>query len=162
MLEERLGAERELFRQARNWFGRRELLLSLCVVTLAIAMLLAAAPAYYGLQEAKLGRFTPTAQLAGKNWRYVVDFPVDNPLTIQKLIECESQGLNIARTDSNGQTSWGILQFNGRSTWEEMERRFHFRGDPRNPSQAIHMADMMISNGLVERWSCSHSLGLAR
>jgi hypothetical protein len=104
----------------------------------------------------------PIARIAGKNWGYNLAFPVYNAATIARLIECESQGLNIARPDSNGQMSWGILQFNGTSTWEEMERRFHFYGDPLNPSEAIHMADMMISNGLLGRWSCSHTLGLVK
>jgi hypothetical protein len=104
----------------------------------------------------------PIAQIAGATWSYDLNFPVHNPSIIQKLIECESQGLNIARPDSNGQMSWGILQFNGTSTWQEMERRFHFYGDPTNPPEAIHMADMMISNGLIGRWTCARSLGLTR
>lgn len=104
----------------------------------------------------------PIARIAGKNWGYTLTFPVSNAATIARLIECESQGLNVGRPDSNGQISWGILQFNGTSTWQEMEHRFHFYGDPRNPSQAIHMADMMISNGLLGRWSCAHSLGLVK
>lgn len=104
----------------------------------------------------------PIARIAGKNWGYSLSFPVSNAATIARLIDCESQGLNVGRPDSNGQISWGILQFNGTSTWQEMERRFHFYGDPRNPSEAIHMADLMISNGLLGRWSCAHSLGLVK
>lgn len=104
----------------------------------------------------------PVARIAGKNWGYTLAFPVYNAAIISQLIDCESQGLNIGRPDSNGQMSWGVLQFNGTSTWEEMERRFHFYGDPRNPSEAIHMADMMISNGLLGRWSCAHTLGLVK
>ena len=53
--------------------------------------------------------------------------------------------------------SWGILQFNGTSTWNEMERRFNFYGDPKSPPDAIHMADMMISSGLIGRWTCARS-----
>ncbi len=109
-----------------------------------------------------LRKFMPVAQISGTNWRYDLNFPVRNHAAIARLIECESQGLNISRADSNGQTSWGILQFNGTSTWQEMERRFHFYGDPRNPSEAIHMADMMISSGLAARWSCARSLGLSK
>ena len=104
----------------------------------------------------------PIARIAGKNWGYDLTFPVYNAAVIAKLIECESQGLNVGRPDSNGQMSWGVLQFNGTSTWEEMERRFHFYGDPRNPPEAIHMADMMISSGLLGRWSCAHTLGLVK
>ncbi len=104
----------------------------------------------------------PIARIAGKNWGYDLTFPVYNAATIVKLIDCESQGLNVGRPDSNGQMSWGVLQFNGTSTWQEMERRFHFHGDPRNPPEAIHMADMMISSGFLGRWSCAHTLGLVK
>ena len=108
------------------------------------------------------GGAIPVAQVAGKNWRYDLSFPVHNPSTIEQLIQCESQGQNISRMDSNGQLSQGILQFNGTSTWNEMEHRFDFYGDPRNPTAAIHMADMMISDGLVGRWTCARSLGLTK
>jgi len=101
----------------------------------------------------------PVAEVSGKNWHYDLSFPVYNSSILERLIQCESQGLNISRTDSNGRMSWGILQFNGTSTWKEMERRFDFHGDPRNPQEAIHMADMMISSGLIGRWACARSLG---
>jgi hypothetical protein len=104
----------------------------------------------------------PVAEVSGKNWHYDLDFPVHNSSTIERLIQCESQGLNISHIDSNGQMSWGILQFNGTSTWNEMEQRFDFHGDPRNPPEAIHMADMMISGGLIGRWTCARSLGLTK
>ena len=104
----------------------------------------------------------PVAEVSGKNWHYDLNFPVYNSSTLERLIQCESQGLNISRTDSNGQMSWGILQFNGTSTWNEMERRFNFYGDPRNPPDAIRMADMMISSGLIGRWTCARSLGLTK
>ena len=108
------------------------------------------------------GNAGSAAQIAGKTWRYDVNFPVYNAPIIARLIECESKGRNEGRPDSNGQVSWGILQFNGRSTWQEMEKRFHFYGDPRNPPDAIHMADMMISSGMVGRWSCARSLGITK
>jgi hypothetical protein len=104
----------------------------------------------------------PVAEVSGKNWRYDLNFAVYNSSTLERLIECESQGRNVSRTDSNGQMSWGILQFNGSSTWNEMEQRFNFYGDPRNPPDAIHMADMMISRGLIGRWACARSLGLTK
>jgi len=104
----------------------------------------------------------PVAEVSGKDWHYNVTFPVYNSSSLERLIQCESQGRNISRTDSNGQISWGILQFNGTSTWNEMEQRFNFYGDPRNPSDAIHMADMMISGGLIRRWACARSLGLTK
>jgi hypothetical protein len=104
----------------------------------------------------------PVAEVSGKNWHYDLSFPVYNSSTLERLIQCESQGLNISRLDSNRQMSWGILQFNGTSTWNEMERRFNFYGDPKNPPDAIHMADMMISSGLIGRWTCARSLGLTK
>jgi hypothetical protein len=93
--------------------------------------------------------------LRGKSWAYTVPFRVENASTIEKLIQCESQGVNIARPDSNGLISWGILQFNGTSTWAEMSRRFDFHGSPLQPADAIHMADLMIEAGLVYRWTCA-------
>lgn len=108
------------------------------------------------------GSAMPVAEVSGKNWRYDLSFPVQNRSVVEQLIQCESQGQNISRMDTNGQLSLGILQFNGTSTWNEMEHRFDFYGDPRNPSQAIHMADMMISNGFVGRWTCARSLGLTK
>lgn len=103
----------------------------------------------------------PVAVVSGKNWRYELSFPVYNSATLRRLIQCESQGLNISSTDSNGQRYMGILQFDG-ATWHEMEERFKFYGDPRNPPEAIHMADMMISSGLAGRWTCARSLGLTK
>ena len=110
----------------------------------------------------RTGNADSAAPLSGKTWHYDVSFPVHNAAIIARLIECESKGQNDGRPDSNGQMSWGILQFNGTSTWHEMERRFHFYGDPRNPPDAIHMADMMISSGMVGRWSCARSLGITK
>lgn len=98
--------------------------------------------------------------LEGKNWSYTVPFRVENQAIIEKLIQCESQGVNIARPDSNGLISWGILQFNGTSTWAEMERRFNFYGSPLMPSDAIRLADLMISGGFLGRWTCARILGL--
>jgi len=98
----------------------------------------------------------PVAEVSGKNWRYELNFPLHNPSTVRRLIQCESKGLNISRADSNGHVYLGVLQFNG-ATWNEMEQRFNFHGDPRNPPDAIHMADMMISSGLIEHWGCARS-----
>ena|SRR5579859_4378782 len=103
----------------------------------------------------------PVAVVSGRNWRYELSFPVYNSTTLVRLIQCESQGLNVSSTDSDGQRYMGILQFDG-TTWHEMEQRFNFYGDPRNPPEAIHMADMMISSGLAGRWTCARSLGLTK
>jgi hypothetical protein len=107
------------------------------------------------------GEAAPLGKVSGKNWRYELSFPVYNSSKLGSLIQCESQGLNISSIDSQGQMHQGILQFDGR-TWNEMEQRFDFHGDPRNPAEAIHMADMMISSGLIARWTCARSLGLAK
>jgi len=97
---------------------------------------------------------------SGQGWAYNVPFPVKNSSTIEKLIQCESQGVNITRPDSNGKPSWGILQFNGTSTWDEMEHRFNFYGSPIIPADAIHLADIMISEGLLNRWTCARITGV--
>ena len=136
--------------------GKRALL----VLCLLFALLVWAAATKRPENVALQHPLTPMARITGKGWAYDLAFPVYNAATIARLIECESQGLNIGRPDSNGQMSWGVLQFNGTSTWQEMEHRFHFHGDPRNPAEAIHMADMMISNGLLGRWSCARTLGM--
>jgi hypothetical protein len=97
-----------------------------------------------------------------RTWSYAVPFPVENAATIETLISCESQGVNVSRPDSNHLVSDGILQFNrgvsnvlGSGTWADMEKRFDFYGSPIYPADAIHMADIMISNGYLARWSCA-------
>jgi hypothetical protein len=137
--------------------GRRVVLLSCLLVTVLFWAAAARHSQNTASPQAPAG---PIARITGKGWAYDLAFPVYNAATIARLIQCESQGLNVGRPDSNGQISWGVLQFNGTSTWQEMEHRFHFHGDPRNPPEAIHMADMMISNGLLGRWSCARTLGL--
>jgi hypothetical protein len=101
-----------------------------------------------------------TTLLQGKNWHFLVPFTVQNSSTIEKLIQCESQGVNVARPDSNGLESWGILQFNGTSTWNELSAKSGIRGSPMMPADAIRMADWAISNGYLKRWSCARILKL--
>ena len=103
---------------------------------------------------------TSSTLLQGSDWAYFVPFPVKNKEIIEKLISCESQGINEGRPDPNGSINWGILQFNGSSTWQEMEARFNLRGSPMIPADAIRMADAMISGGFVGRWTCAHLLDL--
>jgi hypothetical protein len=98
--------------------------------------------------------------LQGADWAYFVPFEVKNKETIEKLISCESQGINEGRPDPNGSINWGILQFNGTSTWQEMESRFNLRGSPMIPADAIKMADAMISGGFLGKWTCAHLLDL--
>jgi len=155
--ENYLGKCVELYRAFRGAVDARRTLLYVAIALLVVVVVhrrvqVMSAP----------GRTMPVAELSGKNWRYDLSFPVRNLSTVEQLIQCESQGQNISRVDSNGQVSRGILQFNGTSTWNEMEHRFDFYGDPRNPTAAIHMADMMISDGLVGRWTCARSLGLTK
>ena len=147
----------ELYRVLRGAVDARRSLLYLAIALLIVVMV------HRRVDAISIpGRTMPVAEVSGKNWRYDLSFPVRNLSTVEQLIQCESQGQNISRVDTNGQLSLGILQFNGTSTWNEMEHRFDFYGDPRNPSQAIHMADMMISDGFVGRWTCARSLGLTK
>ena len=157
MLEKYLGKIAQWYRVSRGTFDARRSLLYIAIASSIVVV--ADRPAK--VVSAPNGPI-PVAQVSGKNWRYDLTFPVHNLSTVERLIQCESQGRNISRVDSNGQISQGILQFNGTSTWNEMEHRFDFYGDPRNPYQAIHMADMMISNGFVGRWTCARSLGLTK
>jgi hypothetical protein len=98
--------------------------------------------------------------IRGRNWAYSVPFHVKNAAAIQKLISCESQGVNIIKPDSDGIVSAGILQFHQDGTWQDMERLSGFTGSSIFPSDAILMADWMISHGLGHRWTCWHLTGL--
>ena len=124
----------------------------LCTVIALISAFIFVPTASYAIQPTK----TPQTLISGHGWAYTVPFPVHNAPKIEKLIQCESQGVNISRPDSNHQISWGILQFNGTSTWQEAEKRFNFKGSPIIPADAIHMADMMIDAGMGPRWTCWH------
>jgi hypothetical protein len=157
VLEKYLDNCAEWCRAPRPTINARRSLLCLVTASLIVAMI------HPPIQVVSVpGKAISVAEISGKNWRYDLSFPVHNLSTVERLVQCESQGQNISRIDSNGQVSRGILQFNGTSTWNEMEHRFGFYGDPGNPPEAIHMADMMISNGLVGRWTCARSLGLTK
>jgi hypothetical protein len=133
-----------------------------CLLFLSISLVLGSNLAFAGFlipdRQIAVSPFKPTATttLSGRNWAYTVPFEVHNVQDIEKLIQCESQGVNIARPDSNHKISWGVLQFNGTSTWDEMELRFDYEGSPMIPGDAVHMADMMISAGFLGRWTCAH------
>jgi hypothetical protein len=98
--------------------------------------------------------------LSGKNWSYTVPFVVENSSTIEQLIQCESQGVNVARPDSNGLISWGIGQFNGTSTWADFSNASGILGNPLVPDDAIRMMDWAISHGYLYRWTCAKILRL--
>jgi hypothetical protein len=99
--------------------------------------------------------------ISGPQWAYTVPFDVKNKATIEKLIQCESQGMNISRPDTDGIMSDGILQFHrgptdtmARGTWEDFSRASGIKGSPKNPADAIRMTDWAISQGLGPHWSC--------
>jgi hypothetical protein len=116
---------------------------------------------------ARTGEYALTRQqpretvLSGPQWTYTVPFTVTNKAEIEKLIQCESRGMNISERDSDGIISDGILQFHrgptdtlASSTWEDFSRASGIIGSPRDPADAIRMADWAISHGLGPHWTC--------
>lgn len=85
-----------------------------------------------------------------------------HPYILRTLIKCESQNTNVARLDSNGLMSYGLLQFNGTATWSEYSPLANVTGSPMNPAAAIKVADYMISIGELHRWSCAYITGLLK
>jgi len=81
------------------------------------------------------------------------------PEIFDKLIPCESQWTDIARIDSNGKMSYGILQFQ-ESTWLEFAPLAGVSSTPMNPQAALKVASYMISKGELHRWTCAHLEGL--
>ena len=99
--------------------------------------------------------------ISGPQWSYAVPFAVKNKTTIEKLIQCESRGMNISRPDDDGIMSDGILQFHrgptdtmAGGTWEDFSRASGIIGSPKNPTDAIRMTDWAISHGLGPHWGC--------
>jgi hypothetical protein len=74
---------------------------------------------------------------------------------IAKLISCESGGRNGCWPDSDGINSCGILQFHEDGTWQEMSYKSGIVGTSSDPNDAIRMADWMIDNGYLRRWTCA-------
>jgi hypothetical protein len=107
-------------------------------------------------------RLTPTGTfIAGPRWAYTVPFGVRNKAAIEKLIQCESHGLNVSRPDSDGITSDGILQFHrgpsdtlAGGTWKDFSQASGITGSPKDPIDAIRMTDWAISHGLGSHWTC--------
>lgn len=135
---------------------------TLCLVFASIFAFLAPT-AHYAIPPPK----TPETAISGHGWAYTVPFPVHNVQTIEKLIQCESQGANVSRPDSDGIISDGILQFHRgplntmqSSTWELFSKASGITGSPLYPADAIHMADWAISHGLLDHWTCAHILRL--
>lgn len=111
----------------------------------------------------------PETVLSGSQWAYSVPFEVQNKAEIEKLIDCESAGLNVSGPDSDGLISDGILQFHRgpedtltRSTWEDFSKASGIAGSPMNPADAIRMADWAISHGYGPRWTCWRIQNLSR
>jgi hypothetical protein len=103
--------------------------------------------------------------ISGPRWGYSLPFAVKNKATIQKLIQCESGGMNVSRPDSDGIISDGILQFHrgpadtmAGGTWEDFSQASGIRGSPKNPADAIRMTDWAISHGLGPHWTCWRKL----
>ena len=99
--------------------------------------------------------------VSGPQWTYTVPFAVRNKATIEKLIQCESRGMNISQPDADGIMSDGILQFHrgpagtmAGGTWEDFSRASGITGSPKNPADAIRMTDWAISHGLGPHWTC--------
>jgi hypothetical protein len=99
--------------------------------------------------------------ISGRQWSYTVPFAVRNKATIEKLIQCESRGMNISRPDDDGIMSDGILQFHrgptdgiAGGTWEDFSRASGIMGSPKNPADAVRMTDWAISHGFGPRWTC--------
>ena len=149
----------------------------------AVILILFLSPKVYGIENGQNSRFNPqvgkialnatTGQIGGKKtilrevWQVYTQAQIDeltenteNPIILRKLIGCESQNTNVARMDSNHQMSYGILQFNGKATWNEYAPLAGITGSPMNPAEAIKVADYMISNGELHRWTCAHILKL--
>jgi hypothetical protein len=77
-------------------------------------------------------------------------------LAIEHLIPCESGGRTIDKLDTNGKMSYGILQFQNWSEWEQMSG---IKGDPDNSDDAIRMAEWGIEHGMIDHWGCARILG---
>ena len=112
---------------------------------------------------------TPLRAESSHQWHVYTPAEIDellqntaNPVILKKLISCESQDTNIARMDSNHQMSYGLLQFNGTATWQEFSALANVSGSPMIPDDAVKVADWMISNGSLGRWTCAHILKLVK
>ncbi len=105
--------------------------------------------------------------ISGHGWAYTVPFAVHNAPTIEKLIQCESGGVNVSRRDSDGIYSDGILQFHRgpqdtmqSSTWQSFSQASGITGSPIIPADAIRMTDWAIDHGLLRHWTCAKMTGL--
>lgn len=80
-------------------------------------------------------------------------------ILIEELIECESNGKNVAVIDSNGEYSYGILQFQGK-TWSWMSEESGITGSPMDEADAVRMAVWAVNRGYGSHWTCWYIMGL--
>jgi hypothetical protein len=137
---------------------------SLCTaVILVLSLILTLTPRLFSPRAIAISAPVPavTTTLEGKNWAYTVPFVVKNKTDIEKLIQCESSGVNISHPDSNHRISDGILQYNRgpkdtmqSSTWQFFSEASGITGSPIIPADAIAQADWAISHGFGPHWTC--------
>ena len=84
-----------------------------------------------------------------------------HPYILRTLIRCESQNTDVARIDSNGKMSYGLLQFQ-KTTWDDFSALSGIKGSPMDATTAIAMADWAISNNFLHRWTCAYITGLLK
>jgi hypothetical protein len=144
-------------------FQRQLITLNKCLLIASIFAVLLFPTASYAVQPPR----APQISISGHGWAYTVPFEVHNAGKIEQLIQCESQGVNISRPDSDGIFSDGILQFHRgpldtmqSSTWQAFSKASGITGSPLIPADAIRMTDWAIDHGLLGHWSCAHILHL--
>lgn len=86
--------------------------------------------------------------------------PKNTYQVIERLIECESNGKNVAKLDSNGKYSYGILQIQF-ETWNRWSKESGITGEPMNKTDAVKMATWAIKNGKIKAWTeWEYAMGL--
>jgi hypothetical protein len=151
------GRYRRRSRRSAPIFDNRFYLLFLFLPFVTLIQTVLARPS----ERAFASEISSETVISGAQWSYTVPFAVKNKASIEKLIECESRGMNISRPDDDGITSDGILQFHrgptdsmAGGTWKDFSRASGITGSPKNPADAIRMTDWAISHGFGPRWAC--------
>lgn len=98
----------------------------------------------------------PEGQIMGKKGSNQLDIAT----VVQRLIYCESGGQNVAKLDSNGKYSYGVLQIQW-STWNQWSKGSGIIGEPMNKVDAVKMAKWAIENGHIKHWTeWKYAMGL--
>src|SRR3990167_5897596 len=98
----------------------------------------------------------PECQIMGKTGSN----RLDTAQVVQRLIYCESGGQNVAKLDSNGKYSYGVLQIQW-STWNQWSKDSGITGEPMNKTNAVKMAKWAIENGQIKHWTeWKYAMGL--